>query len=136
MPAPPSGQWVLLEFEEDVMVASVSRLVMQNGTVWRLWWLPAGGLGNGLDDDAWAPVLEISERLVPRVLSSLRSSGVPAYAALAHPAAVRSRSKGKSAVPPGYQLWVGAYGEAETALLALMPSLARETADQADAAWR
>ena len=122
------------------MVASVSRPVVRYGGVSRLWWPPAGGLGNGLDDDAWAPVLEISERTVPKVLSSLRRAGVPAYTALARPAAARSRSRSsyKSAVPPGYQLWVGAsaYGEAEAALLALMPSLARETADEADAAWR
>jgi hypothetical protein len=41
-------------------------------------------------------------------------------------------------VPPGYQLWVGgsAYGEAESALLAVMPSLANEAARQADTAWR
>ena len=47
----------------------------------RLWWLPAGGFGNGLDDAAWAPVLEISEQIVPDVLRALANAGVPGYAA-------------------------------------------------------
>lgn len=117
------------------MAAPVSRPV-RYGAVSRLWWLPAGGLGNGLDDDSWIPILEISERIVPQVLSSLRLARVPAYAAPTHPAAVALRAG--SAVPPGYQLWVGgsAYGEAESALLAVMPSLANEAARQADTAWR
>lgn len=105
------------------MMAPVSRPAPRYGGCGRLWWLPAGGLGNGLDDDAWAPVLEVSERVVPRVLSALYRAGVPAYAAPAGLAAGRLRDR--SARPPGYQLWVGAsaYGEAESALLAVMPSL-------------
>lgn len=118
------------------MAGSVSRPVMRYGGRSRLWWLPAGGLGNGLEDDSWAPVLEVSERIVPRLLSSLRLAGVPAYAAPADPAAATLHAG--SAVPPAYQLWVGAsaYGEAEAALLAIMPSLAREAAGEADTAWR
>jgi hypothetical protein len=118
------------------MVAPASRPVIRSGRVSRLWWLPAGGLGNGLDDDSWIPVLEISERIVPQVLSSLRLAQVPAYAAPAHSAAVALRAG--STVPPGYQLWVGgsAYGEAEAVLLAVMPSLANEAASVADTAWR
>jgi len=105
------------------MTAPVSRPAPRYGGCGRLWWLPAGGLGNGLDDNSWAPVLEISERVVPQVLSALYLAGVPAYAAPAGLAANRLRDR--SARPPGYQLWVGAsaYGEAESALLAVMPSL-------------
>lgn len=118
------------------MAASVTRPVMQYGGRSRLWWLPAGGLGNGLDDDSWTPVLEVSERIVPKLLSSLRLAGIPAYAAPAEPGAAMLRAD--SAVPPAYQLWVGSsvYGEAESALLAIMPSLAREAAGEADTAWR
>lgn len=54
------------------MTAPVSRPAARSGTLGSLWWLPPGGFGNGLDDDAWAPVLTISERVVPRALSLLR----------------------------------------------------------------
>jgi hypothetical protein len=134
------------------MSASVSRPAPRYGGFGRLWWLPSGGVGNGLDDESWVPILEISERIVPEVLSALRRAGVPAYTAPAGLAARRLRDR--SARPPGYQLWVGAsaYGEAESALLALMPSFAAQDAardgesgkrggngkdgEQTDRAWR
>jgi hypothetical protein len=118
------------------MTASVSRPAEHMGRFGRLWWLPAGGYGNGLDDGAWAPVLEVSEQIVPDVLRLLAEVGVPAYAAPAHPAAGRLRDRTKR--PEGYQLWVGAsaYGRAEAALLAMMPHLARRAAGCADSAWR
>ena len=53
------------------MSASVSRPAEQTGRRGRLWWLPAGGHGNGLDDDTWAPVLEVSEQVVARLLRVL-----------------------------------------------------------------
>jgi hypothetical protein len=71
------------------MTASVSRPAEQTGRWGRLWWLPAGGYGNGLDDDAWVPVLEVSERVVPTVLGVLGEAGVPAYAAPARSGASR-----------------------------------------------
>lgn len=128
------------------MTAPVSRPAPRYGGFGRLWWLPSGGFGNGLDDESWAPILEISERVVPQVLSTLRQAEVPAYAAPARPVAGRLRDR--SGRPPGYQLWVGgsAYGEAESALLALMPSLTVQDAardedhvkngEEADRAWR
>lgn len=46
----------------------------------RLWSLPPSGYGNGPDDDAWAPVLDTSERIVvPHMLSAFRAAQVPAY---------------------------------------------------------
>ncbi len=118
------------------MTAPESRPMHYGAPPGRLWWLPAGGYGNGLDDDSWAPLLEVSEQVVPQVLGVLRDAGVPAYAASAHPAA--SRLRDRSARPSGYQLWVGAsaYGTAEAVLLSAMPSLARQAADRADSAWR
>jgi hypothetical protein len=102
----------------------------------RLWWLPGGGQGNGLDDDAWAPVLEVSEQIVPTLLKVLRDAGVPGYAAPARPAAARLRARSK--FPGAYRIWVGAsaYGEAESALLAVMPQRTREATRRADSAWR
>ena len=92
-----------------------------------------GGHGNGLDDESWAPVLEVSSQIVPALLSVLRQAGVPAYTA---PARARLRqAKGR---PESYQLWVGAsaYGEAEKVPITAMPHLAREAARRGDHAWR
>jgi hypothetical protein len=102
----------------------------------RLWWLPADGHGNGLDDDAWAPVLEVSQQIVPALLRLLRHAGVPAYAAPARSAGTRLRDG--TGQPESYQLWVGAsaYGEAEKALITAMPYLTREAARHGDSAWR
>jgi hypothetical protein len=135
----PYGQWVLLSTrgEEDVMVAPVTRPVqLSTGKFARLWWLPADGYGNGLDDTSWVPVLEISEQIVPRLLDELRDAGVPGYVAPARLAEDRLRDRSGRAA--GWQLWVGAsgYGRAEAVLLAAMPSLGREAAGRADSAWR
>ena len=118
------------------MAASVSRPAEQTGRRGRLWWLPAGGYGNGLDDNAWAPVLEVSEQVVSAVLAALGEVGVPAYAAPAR-SAIR-RLKERTRRPVGYQLWVGAsaYGQAEMTLVRVMPYLTREAARHADSAWR
>lgn len=118
------------------MSAPVSRPVEQTGRRGRLWWLPPGGFGNGLDDDAWAPVLEVSERVVPALLRVLGEAGVPAYAAPARSGA--SRLSDHNRRPDGYRLWVGAscYGQAEIVLVRVMPHLTQEAARHADSAWR
>jgi hypothetical protein len=118
------------------MAASVSWPATQTGRRGRLWWLPSGGYGNGLDDDAWAPVLEISEQVVPAVLRALGEVGIPAYAAPARSGATRLRRRARR--PEGYQLWVGAsvYGRAESTLVKVMTELKREAARDADSAWR
>jgi hypothetical protein len=118
------------------MSAPVSRPAGQYGLRGRLWWLPSGGYGNGLDDDTWAPILEVSEQVVPALLRVLREAGVPAYAAPARSGA--RRLQGRTRRPEGYQLWVGAsvYGQAELILVRVMPYLTREAARHADSAWR
>lgn len=63
------------------MAASISRDVVHAERLGRLWWLPPGGCGNGLDDSAWIPALEISQQVVTDVLGRLREADVPAYAA-------------------------------------------------------
>jgi hypothetical protein len=63
------------------MTAQVSRAAAQLHRVARLWWLPAGGFGNGLDDQAWAPALQVSGQVVAQLLSALREADVPAYTA-------------------------------------------------------
>jgi len=118
------------------MTASVSRPAVQLSRSGRLWWLPPGGYGNRLDDQAWAPALQISEQIVPQVLDALRDAGVPAYAARVRAPLRRPQDRG--AQPDSYQLWVGAsaYSRAESVLLAVMPRLAREAARRRDSAWR
>jgi len=110
------------------MAESVSRPAEQIGRRGRLWWLPPGGYRNGLDDEAWAPALEVSERVVPTVLCALAEAGVPAYAAPANSGAVRL--KDHTGRPEPYQLWVGssAYGRAEMTLVRLMPYLTQDAA--------
>lgn len=118
------------------MAAPVPRPAARASQPDNLGWLPAGGYGNGLNDDSWAPVLVISEQVVHQVLKVLQAALVPAYAAPAGPAAGWLRDR--SGRPADCQLWVGAtaYGRAEAALLAAMPSVARQAADRADSAWR
>jgi len=114
------------------MTAQASRPAAQLHRFGRLWWLPVGGYGNGLDDEAWAPALQVSGQVVQELLAALREAAVPAYAArVGGPRELGSR-------PESYQLWVGAsgYGRAEAVLLAVMPRLAREAEAQADSAWR
>lgn len=92
------------------MSASVSRPVTQPQRFGRLWWLPSCGISNGIDDDAWAPILEVNADHVTLLLVALREAGVPAYAA-------RRRAAGTS-----YQLWVGssAHGRAEETLIRVL----------------
>jgi hypothetical protein len=89
------------------MPAPISRPIAQLQRFGRLWWLPSGGISNGIDDDAWAPILDVSADQVKPLLAALRQAGVPAYAA-------RRRGTGSS-----YQLWVGssAHGRAEETLI-------------------
>jgi hypothetical protein len=79
-------------------------------------WLPAGGLGNGLTADAWAPVLDVEARLAVTLLDLLAAAGVAGYAA-----PTRSRSDAP------WRLWVatGRYATAEAVLLRAMPTLLR-----------
>jgi hypothetical protein len=118
------------------MTESISRPDEQAWRRGRLWWLPPGGYRNGLNDDAWAPVLEISERAVPTVLCALAEASVPAHAAPANSGT--DRVKDQAQRPGPYQLWVGAsaYGRAEAALLRLTSYLKQDAARQADHAWR
>ncbi|WP_137121245.1 hypothetical protein [Segeticoccus rhizosphaerae] len=88
----------------------------------RLWWLPADGFGNGLDCDAWAPILEVDSRMTSPVLNALREAGVPAYACPTTPPAHRAAN---CEVPPTDRLWVGShrYARAEDTLRRVIPTL-------------
>jgi hypothetical protein len=105
------------------MSASISRPVQQSQRCGRLWWLPPGGQGNGLDDEAWAPILEVGPGIVTPLLAALLAAGVPAYAASTQ--AGPSRRRARAAAPCDYRVWVGtsAYSRAVDTLVAVMPAL-------------
>ena len=112
------------------MSASISRPLQQLQRFGRLWWLPPGGQGNGLDDDAWAPILEVGAGLVAPLLDAFQAAGVPAYAASTRRAPSLRAARTEEA--PGYRIWVGTsgYGRAEETLITVMPSLTRQPASR------
>ncbi|PZF86077.1 hypothetical protein [Jiangella anatolica] len=102
------------------MTSAEFRPVAAPATLGRLWWLPSHGYGNGLDDHAWAPVLDVDARVAMILLDAFRAAGVPAYTASLTPHTHASRDGWAT-----YRIWVGssAYGRAEDTLLAVMPGL-------------
>jgi hypothetical protein len=108
--------------EERTMPASASRPAAGLQRYGRLWWLPSGGQGNGLDDAAWAPILEVSADVVTPLLAAFRAAGVPAYAASIRPAISR---RGSGPAAADFRVWVGssAYGRAVETLITVLPAL-------------
>ena len=99
--------------------SSISRPARPPQRFGRLWWLPRHGQGNGLDDEAWAPILDVPADLVTPLLTALRAASVPAYAAAAP---VRpARRLARASVAPGFRIWVGssAHARAEETLIKL-----------------
>jgi hypothetical protein len=105
------------------MLASVSRPALRGLQLTRLWWLPAHGHGNGLDDTAWTQIAEVNAGDVGPLLAAFRSRSVPAYAATSPLARIRRGRR--SSAEPTWRIWVGAsaYGRAEQTLLVMLPSL-------------
>jgi hypothetical protein len=111
--------------KEQDMSAPASWSLPQLERFGRLWWLPAGGRGNGLSDTGWAPAADIDADLVTALLAELRAADVPAYAAPVTrrplPSAPRAGSKGR----PRWRVWVGTshYSRAEETLRLKLPAL-------------
>ena len=132
---PPSksqlGQRFLSDAHGQAFMAPAEHIELPHlGDRGRLWWLPPGGRGNGLDAEGWAPILRLDAALVDEVLRVLHDDGVPAYAAAAPPRRAANRRGhgrgGRSGSPPArYQLWVGSttYFRAEQSLMRALPSL-------------
>ena len=68
------------------------------------WWLPRVGVGNGLDDVVWTPVLEVDAQVVADLLVVLREDGVPAFAS---PIGVARLFRGTRPTKHRYLLWLG-----------------------------
>jgi hypothetical protein len=111
------------------MSASASRSQQWPERFGLLWWLPAGGKGNGLTDQAWAPVANVPADLVPDLLAELRAARVPAYAAPAAPPRRSSARRAKRRGEGSCHLWVGtsAYSRAEETLRVKLPELVRRS---------
>jgi hypothetical protein len=91
----------------------------------RLFWLPAGGWGNGLDDGGWAAIIDVrSEHVATLLLMSLREAAVPAYAAVL-PGSLRAGRGNSEAASPRVRIWVGAggYGRGWSTVMRDMPAL-------------
>jgi len=90
----------------------------------RPFWLPPGGWGNGLEDTAWAAVVDVNgEHAASVILMRLREAHVPGYAAGLRPALRTRRGSRPSARP--VRIWVGAasYGRGQSAVLEMLPDL-------------
>jgi len=82
----------------------------------RSFWLPPFGHGNGLDDSAWIPLLDVVDKVAAEeILDRLTWRGLPAYTAPVH-----------AAHPGAFRIWVGAcgYGTSVDLVLAIVPKLA------------
>jgi hypothetical protein len=109
-------RWPEFDTGTPVTGAQHSRFSEHHGRD-RLFWLPANGFDNGMDDDAWVPVLDVVDTFVATiVLFELRQSGVPAYAASVRIASTRTT---------GVRIWLGAsqYGRGRSLLMQLLPNL-------------
>lgn len=115
------------------MTALLSRPAWHSASLGRLWRLAARRMWDRLEDDARAPVLGVSEQIVPDVLRTL---AIPGYAAPAHPLGCRLPDRSRR--PETHRLWVGASAQrrAEQVLVAVMPCLARVAARCASSASR
>jgi len=107
------------------MTGTIERPIAHLEVRGRLWWLPAEGFGNGLEDASWAPILDVDARVISALLAALREVNVPAFALPSHSVAQRLRHAHGLAL--SYRVWVGAsrYSVAETTLLRVIPDLNR-----------
>jgi hypothetical protein len=65
----------------------------------RAYWLPPGGIGNGLDAETWAVLIDADASELILLLDILRAAGIPAYAA-------RLDWLGRRAPVSAFRIWV------------------------------
>lgn len=102
------------------MTGSVEQPIFDLADRGRWWWLPREGVGNGLDDVGWAPILDIDAAAVADLLMTLRDAGVAAFASPTESVVQRLRGGGQRKV--NYRLWVGTsrFGAAEETLVEVL----------------
>lgn len=110
-------------------MAGANQQVITDVSRWgQPFWLPPGGWDNGLTDDSWAEIAEVTSDLAADlILFRLRDAGVPGYAAHVHR---RPSGRGRShkGADQRVRIWAGchAYGRGESALLSYLPNLVRQ----------
>ena len=68
----------------------------------RSYWLPPGGIGNGLDAETWAVLIDADASELVLLLDTLRDADIAAYAArLGRPGRTRPSST--------FRIWVGTW---------------------------
>jgi hypothetical protein len=85
----------------------------------RAYWLPPGGIDNGLDALTWAVVLDVDTADMAPVLAGLRLAGIAAYAA---PVSRRGR-----APAPTFRIWADTWlhARAEDVVRRILPATHR-----------
>jgi len=70
-----------------------------SGSPGRLYWLPPGGIGNGLEAQTWAVLIDTDASDLVLLLATLRYADIAAYAARVGTVSRRRRS-------PVFRIWV------------------------------
>lgn len=71
----------------------------------RAYWLPFGGIGNGLDAQTWATLIDTNASELILLLDTLSEAGIPAYAA-------RRDRVGRRISSSVFRIWVGTWAHA------------------------
>lgn len=82
--------------------SSWSRWPRQAG---RAYWLPPGGIGNGLDAETWAELVDADASDLMLLLDTLRDADIAAYAA-------RLDRLGRRCPASVFRIWVGTWTRA------------------------
>jgi hypothetical protein len=87
------------------MSASFSSPWHRYRTVGRAYWLPPGGIGNGLDAHTWAELIDVDASIMVLLLDTLREARIPGYAA-------RRDRLGLRAPRSVFRIWVDTWSRA------------------------
>jgi hypothetical protein len=74
-------------------------------TAARPYWLPPGGIGNGLDAETWAPLIDADAGELILLLDTLRDADIAAYAA-------RLDRSGRRRPRSAFRIWVDTWTHA------------------------
>jgi hypothetical protein len=87
------------------MTASFSSSWHRFESMGRAYWLPPGGIGNGLRAQTWAVLVDADASILILLLDSLREADIPAHA-------VRLDTLGRRAPASVFRIWVDTWTHA------------------------
>jgi hypothetical protein len=87
------------------MAASFSSSWHRFQAAGRPYWLPPGGIGNGLDAQTWAVLVDADASILILLLDTLHEAGIPAHAA-------RLDRLGRRAPASLFRVWVDTWAHA------------------------